>query len=164
MLKASAPKIKARVHGFNVIKKGDAAKVARELTRLAKQTGTLTPQQVLNAAKSRASVLHKYIDWNDRSAAEKYRLHQARQILGSIEIEIIDENGKAKPVRAFHHVSDADNGPHYEMAQFAFRKQNVLSQLRARARVELSSWIERYAIHAELADAVRAARKALSLL
>lgn len=42
--------------------------------------GRLRPSDVVHAAKSPASALHPHFEWNDKVAAGKYRLDQAREI------------------------------------------------------------------------------------
>ena len=46
----------------------------------------LKPQKVVDYAKNKNTALHRRFDWDDGSAAEKYRLWQARQII-SYEVE-----------------------------------------------------------------------------
>jgi hypothetical protein len=41
----------------------------------------VTPHQLLEVATPKSSPIHKYFDWNDESAAHKYRLDQARGII-----------------------------------------------------------------------------------
>jgi hypothetical protein len=50
--------------------------------------GRLTPQQVVDAARDRASPLHGLFDWNKAEAAGKWWLHQAREILGAVKIHV----------------------------------------------------------------------------
>jgi hypothetical protein len=52
-----------------------------------KRGGYLTPQDVLEEARSTLSPLHGSFDWDDNSAAEKYRLMQARVILLTVRVE-----------------------------------------------------------------------------
>lgn len=55
-----------------------------------KHDGTLTPGIVVEDAKNPDSPLHEVFDWNNKSAAHKYRLVTARNLVRSIEVEIID--------------------------------------------------------------------------
>lgn len=56
--------------------KADANKVYQEIG-----DDQITPEQVLEKAKDENTELHKCFEWDDTKAAEKYRLHQARQII-----------------------------------------------------------------------------------
>jgi hypothetical protein len=51
--------------------------------------GRLTPQQVVEAARSKDSPLHELFDWNIRSAASKWHLHQARTIIGAVRLQTV---------------------------------------------------------------------------
>jgi hypothetical protein len=61
--------------------------------------GRLTPEDVLNAAEDPSSPLHGWFDWNDDTAAHKYRLEQARMLIRTITVEITTENRVLKCVR-----------------------------------------------------------------
>lgn len=64
-------------------------KVIAELKRIAKANGgQLKPADVVDAARSKDSVLHSKFEWNDGLAAERYRLWQARQLI-SVTVEYI---------------------------------------------------------------------------
>ena len=74
-------------------------KIIAELRRIARANdGVLAPENVVNAARSVRSPLHKLFDWDDTKAAEKWRIHQARQVL-RVTVELIG-NDKS-PVRVF---------------------------------------------------------------
>lgn len=53
--------------------------------------GQITPSQVVKDAKNKRSPLHRLFDWNQKSAAEKYWLCQAREIIGAVTIVITNE-------------------------------------------------------------------------
>ena len=44
----------------------------------ARNGGRVTPEEVIDAARRTDSPLHDYFDWDDTSAAHKYRIEQAR--------------------------------------------------------------------------------------
>ena len=48
------------------------------------------PDKLVEIAKDRRSPLHKFFDWDDRSAASKYRLNQARQLISALYVEVDD--------------------------------------------------------------------------
>jgi hypothetical protein len=65
--------------------------LAKELRSLADKTGVIHPRAVLDwARKHKRSAIGKRLDWDDRSAAEKYRLQQIRYL---IEIYVVDPYG-----------------------------------------------------------------------
>lgn len=57
-----------------------------------KHKGTLTPDIVVRAAQPDSSPLHDYFDWDDREAAKKWRLEQARELIRSVHVSITTEN------------------------------------------------------------------------
>jgi len=61
--------------------------ITQELKSL-ERDGKLYPADVVNAARSPSSPLHPYFDWDDSSAAEKYRLDQARALIRSVQTEV----------------------------------------------------------------------------
>ena len=52
--------------------------------------GKLTPKELVEAARDVDSPLHNEFEWNDTKAAQKYREWQARYIISSIELEIVN--------------------------------------------------------------------------
>ncbi len=64
------------------------AKTLQQIT--SRHRGELHPKDVVAEAKRRLSPLHHYFDWDDTSAAKKYRLTQARELIRSVEIRIVD--------------------------------------------------------------------------
>lgn len=65
---------------------------ARELGRIYKKNKILTVNNVLKEAKNKKSPLHDFYEWNDTSAAKKWREHQTRILINTVEI--IVENKK----------------------------------------------------------------------
>lgn len=71
---------------------------------LAKQhDGEITPEIVLNEAKSPESPLHKQFCWDDSKAAEMFRLAQAAALIRRVKITYTTDNKEIR-VRAFVNV------------------------------------------------------------
>lgn len=67
-------------------------KVIRErLREIEQRTGMLTPDAVLKDAKSKESPLHQLFEWDDRKAAAKWRLEQARDLIVTVHVKITTE-------------------------------------------------------------------------
>jgi hypothetical protein len=62
-------------------------KVIKEIVTIQKSQG-LTPTNLVERAKNKQSSLHNLFEWNDTIAGEKYRLHQAVNIINYIEVEV----------------------------------------------------------------------------
>ena len=84
----------------NGIFKADAAKVYKEIG-----TDNVTPESVLEKAKDKKSELHKCFDWDDKSAANKYRLQQARQIINLAGFGLGIGSGRSSGFGRYHIVS-----------------------------------------------------------
>lgn len=78
----------------------DAQLLGAVIERLTEQKGSVTPEDIVTAARDEASPAHRYFEWNDQKAAQQYRLEQARYILRVIHVEIAPQ----ETIRAFHSV------------------------------------------------------------
>ena len=82
--------MKNKVFAFkeNSIKFAVSPQVAgEELEKLkSKNSGQVTPDDVVSAARDENNPLHEVFDWDDASAAKKQRLHIARLLIGSITV------------------------------------------------------------------------------
>src|SRR5689334_18125510 len=68
--------------------------VAAELMRLSSEHGgLLTPEIVVTAARDRSSPLHTRFTWNNREAAERRRLDEARSLIRRFRIQVITTEG-----------------------------------------------------------------------
>lgn len=74
----------------------DPQTIGERLEWLQAQKGDekLTPQDVLEDARDPASPLHTHFDWDDASAAEKFRLKQAGEILTAVRVIRITQPGE----------------------------------------------------------------------
>ena len=61
--------------------------VGEKHSELFKAHGKVTPEIVIKHAEDKNSVLNGAFDWNDKSAAKKWRLHTARHLIRSVVIE-----------------------------------------------------------------------------
>lgn len=83
--------------------KADPEKVGKELESI----DALTPEKVLDKARSKKSAMHNCFTWEDSEAAHKWRLEEARQIVRAlVVIEPIDnEPDSVIQVRAYEHIT-----------------------------------------------------------
>jgi hypothetical protein len=120
--------------------------VGKELTRLIEKSGgEIQPVAVVNAAKSKTSPLHPCFDWNDKSAAEKYRQDQARYLLRQIVV-VQDSDDRAEPVmvRAFVSVPGEREGLIYTTVQRAAQSDSKWDYVVQTAHEELLAWRNKY--------------------
>lgn len=125
----------------------DARKIGPVLHELSQQGG-VTARDVLDAARSTNSPLHPYFEWNDKVAADQYRLDQARVMLRAIRVRVV-EDGEEYEVRAFQvQTSSAgiyDNGPRaYRSFQILHGDSAFAAQMLGSAFDDLSTWKRKY--------------------
>jgi hypothetical protein len=110
----------------------------------------VTAEAVVDLAQKKNSPLHRYFDWNDQSAAHKYRLSQAAKIIKAIVVEI-----EGQEVPAYHHVfiQEMDESQ-WVTIEKARDTENLWKQVVAQALKEAESWAERYQIYKELTPIV----------
>lgn len=101
-----------------------------ELNTIYQAHRELTPQLVVEVARDPANPLHDRFEWDDSVAGEKYRLSQARQLIRSVRVTEVVEDGIER-VRAFHSVTRADRTtyvPIEELQQDDFAARLLLRQ------------------------------------
>jgi len=79
--------------------------LAAEMARLEEEHGYLTPEILLESARPKSSVLHPYFTWDQKKAAEEYRLHEASRYIRQIKITVTAHDQAEVKVRQFVHVS-----------------------------------------------------------
>lgn len=141
------------------------------LDHLSQKHGKLTARVVVKASALRSAPTHDYFNWNDKSAANEYRLDQARKLMQSIVI-VNMVNGREMETRQFYNVSvreiDDRNSVPLESGPY-IASGRVLSdtELRRRwlekARIEAINWRDRYREFCEVAKICQAIETTYSL-
>lgn len=106
----------------------------------------LTPIQIIEKAKPKNSPIHEFFEWDDTIAGEKWRLWQARYLIGRIEI-IVQSDGEEDQIRAFHNISVQDGKDHergYVTLKDVQSNQDYLEIVLENALDEIKSWQKRY--------------------
>lgn len=115
---------------------GNAQAAGEQFEMLSKSKTGLTPKAVVDANRPEDAPLHKAFDWNDESAAEKYRLHQARNIINCILTVAEKENGEQANTRAYVRITEAES---YEslatVLQIAEKRESLLNQAKTDMRI-----------------------------
>lgn len=94
-----------------------------EIISLENKAGRLTPNEVVDAARSEKSPLHDLFCWDNDTAAELYRVEQAREVIRRVKLEVVIEE---RTINLNRYVRD----PNTETG-----KQGYVSMLKVRARV-----------------------------
>lgn len=115
-----------------------------------KSIKSVTAREVLEDAKDETTPYHDHFDWDDTSAAEQFRLSQARQLIASIvEVKIIRE--EEVPIRVFVNVIGSDGERAYFPMEYAMARPKLANQVIANALKEVKNWSIRYKEYQELA-------------
>lgn len=127
----------------------DAQKAGAELERIRRANGGLTPEAVLDSARSHNAVLHGAFEWDDAKAAEAHRLDQAGHVIRSITVDVSRSNVEPpKTIRAFISVEQRGER-HYQSLDVVMSDAELRHQAIVRAWAELVAWRQR---HAELVE------------
>lgn len=113
----------------------------------------VTPQQVVLVASDSNSELHKCFDWDDSSAAEKYRLHQARLVMNQL-IVVKREPEKPKEPIQFRVMmkNEQESGSGYKQTLVMLRDEDEYKKLLDQAYRELRAFKQKYSCLSELAE------------
>lgn len=139
--------------------------IEKELLRIQKKHGALTPKVIVEESRVPNAVLHHHFIWDDTRAAQSYREWQARQVIAVVTFQHPQMD---TPVRTFQNVilerPGEDGIP--ESYHVYLRVKDILknpatrSQLLERAHREASEWALRYKSLIELAEIISVIEKA----
>lgn len=111
------------------------------------QNGRLTPSSVVDAARDPASPLHAQFEWDDGVAAERYREIQARKLIGTFHLVVIEEH---RIIEAVAYVRDPDAQPREQ----GYVRTVTLRDDREKARDVTLTELARAAAHLSRARAI----------
>lgn len=80
-----------------------------ELMAVRDRFGALTPANLVDAARDADSPLHSRFEWDDSTAAEKFRRVQAAELIRSVKVSYADVRDRPQEVRAFLPVRGVDS-------------------------------------------------------
>lgn len=102
--KVAAPPTYATRQEAGLTRERKSVVVDRELERLHKKYGSVTPAKILEEAEHESSPLHRYFEWNDSEAAHRYRLDQAYAMLQASKMVVVLSERSREPIAAFPEV------------------------------------------------------------
>lgn len=143
------------------VKDANPQKIGEALAKIAADNGgDLTPIAVVDAARAPKHVLHRHFEWDDKAAAESWRLDQARHIIRVIRCE--DEETD-QPIPAFVSISDSARGStSYRTIQDVRASPDLQRLILAQAERDLMAFEKRYNELEDICALVRRAREALA--
>lgn len=104
---------------------------------------TLTPGIVVDEARDPEHPLHARFEWDDTVAGEKWRHHQAHELITSVKIAYKNSSGKAREIRQFHAIRK-ENGHVYEPTEEILRDDVMTRILMADMEREWRALKKRY--------------------
>lgn len=141
--------------------KANPQKIGEALTKIsAVNGGHLVPAAVVDAARDTKSVLHRHFEWNDKAAAEKFRLDQARSLIRCIHVE--NEDTEIGATRAFLSIRDK-SGVSYRTIADVLNSADLQQRLLAQAEKDLLAFEARYQNLEDICSLIRAARERLAV-
>lgn len=136
--------------------------ISRELKKIREKYGAITADNVLEVAREPEHPLHRFFDWDDRSAAEKFRRQQATQMITRVVVSST-EGGKERTFRAFLGVDRNAQREYLPVAE-VMSDEELRAQVVAEMKNDLEAMRRRYETYAFLAGAVAAVKKAIAVL
>jgi hypothetical protein len=133
--------------------------IEKELRRIQKKYGALTPTVVVQESQPETAVLHHRFTWDDNEAAHQFRLWQARQI---VQVVRFLHPKMDTPVRSFQSVTleTRDDDGQIQSAHIyvdtkqAFKNPALRAQILERAHREAADYAVRYKSFIELAEII----------
>jgi len=136
--------------------KADFEVIRKEIINLSSRPEGVRPEDLLERAREENSPLHKFFEWDDAAAAEKYRLEQARKLIYTVTIRIIEDGHD--PIRGNYAVRVVDintGGSTYRPIQDVMNDPLQRGLVLQRALAEFLAWQTRYEHLTELAEIFR---------
>lgn len=118
--------------------KADAEK-AGEYMRQLEEEGRLNAQTIVDESRPQNSLLHNEFEWNDKTAANQYRLQQARHIMNCIVV--MDEQTETS-VRAFFNIQEET--AEYKSIFKIMSSDDMMNELEKQALSELIAFQKKY--------------------
>ncbi|RLG20654.1 hypothetical protein DRN72_04825 [Methanosarcinales archaeon] len=146
------------------------------LEKIAEEKGVITPPDVVEEAKSETSPLHDYFEWDNEVAGEKYRLHQARNLINSI-IVVVETPDETIEERAFFNVKiekeaheqaeETEIKQAYVPVSVVVREKPYRDQILEQALREINYWKRKYENLTELSvifEAIETTTKKIGMM
>lgn len=136
----------------------DAQVVGEEIHRLSKGTAGLKPERLVSVAASDESPLHPLFTWDDSEAANKYRIHEARNVINALKVTVkIEDRDVQAPafISVGHTVETQERGEGYRSVITVVADQQFAMEAKAEALSRLRAIRQRYASLDDLAPVWR---------
>ena len=155
--------MKKKQYKFRVqFKNRDAQAFGEVMEQLGKdKNGVVKPTEIVEAARAPTSPIHGFFDWDNDTAAEKYRLVQARGYVNNLEVEVKFKKGSGKQKAYFSVREGKGKKPKkaYVTVERALTENQLRTQIIKSAMNEVLYWERKYQEYIEFADIFNAIGK-----
>lgn len=139
-----------------------AQEVHTELERI-KADGRLTPEAIVSAAEPDGAPLHSCFCWDKEKNHRAHLLWQARQLVSSIEIEIIQDDAPAITHREY--VTVVHEGLRsYESIDVVLQSDDLRPKVIADALTDIERTVRKYSALYDLASLIGATMREINTL
>lgn len=125
-----------------------SAQTAGEVCEQLESTIGLSAVNLLDVSRAEDAPLHDEFEWDDETAAEEYRLQQARHIINCLCVKAEGAEKAAEPVRAFFKIEKS--AEMYDSLTVILRSEDKHAALLRAAAAELAAFQRKYNALAEL--------------
>jgi hypothetical protein len=141
-------------------KRANPQKIGEALDKIRSNTrGRFNSKTIVNAARNSTNYLHRHFEWKDSIAADKYRQEQARELVGCIEVVIVDKGTKAeRRMPAFISIIEK-GGRQYHTVDDVLNSSALQGLALKQAERDFEAYERRLLQFADICDAIKAARE-----
>lgn len=142
-------------------KRASAQKIGEALTKIKEEcSGRYNSKAVVAAARKETHYLHRFFEWRDSIAAEKYRQDQANKLMACIEI--IEGKGKEeRRLPAFISLVDRTGRNHYTVDE-VLNSSDLQALALRQAEADFLAYERRLVQFADICSAIRSARELIA--
>jgi hypothetical protein len=138
-----------------------AQEAGAEIENCKNSEGFIMSETVVEKARPASNILHGCFEWDDKNAAERYRLQQAGELIRNIVVVKMLESEPITPVRAFVNIKgESERG--YKSITAVVHNPSEYEYLLNCAKNELQAFTQKYATLAELNGVIAAIREVLA--
>lgn len=139
-----------------------AETVGKTLERIEERDGAITKEAFLEESRPAESPTHEMFEWDDRKAAEKYRLVQSGKIINNLVVDITVEGVSEEPTTAKAIVNvteDRNKKAVYQSVVTAMESTDSRTIILNHALEELNAFKAKYSNLQELVGVFEAIRE-----
>jgi hypothetical protein len=132
-----------------VVRERKQVVIDKELDRLYAKHKTVTTELLLTEARNPKHALHRYFEWDNDVAGEKYRQHQALQMIMASKMVVVLEQTKNAPPRVVaserpevRRLVSGFRGEGFKMRKEALSDDEQRSVMVERYRSRLRGWCD----------------------